>query len=165
MTIFSSEKWSSSFYELAISYNPNVWSLIPQLYDGEDGVLFGVMDFNDGASFGFDLTFPESDEYYEYEFGEAEYYSRLFNVDNSVKEIDRFALSISSVEFQCVGYVFYNPKYGYQHLIRGMHIGDPEVIGISMAWVLRSQSEAEIKIPPKFHHFLNNFALGAPEIA
>jgi hypothetical protein len=161
MRILASNQWASRFHPISISYNPNVWNLIPQAYDGEDGVLFGVMDFNDGASFGFDLSCPSTDEYFEYEHGEAEYFSRLFNVDNNVKELEKFQLAISNIEFKCAAYLFNNHKYGEQHLIRGMYIGESVVIGMNMAWSPHLSIQDEVTIPPKLQFFIDDMVLGS----
>lgn len=159
MNLFAGQKWSSSHHALSIAYNPNVWRLIPQTYDEESSALFGLIDVNDGSSFGFDLIRPSPEEYYEYEFGEAEYFARLFNVDNDAAETNRFALTVSDRVFRCVSYLFNNPKFGRQHLVRGMYISEENVIGISMAWSHGPDLQSEVSIPPKFQFFLDNLVL------
>ncbi|BFM05043.1 hypothetical protein GCM10025791_37920 [Halioxenophilus aromaticivorans] len=138
-----------------------MWNLIPHAHDGEDGVLFGVMDFNNGASFGFDLSYPSPDEYFEYEHGEAEYFSRLFNVDNNVIELEKFKLAISNIEFRCAAYLFNNRKFGVQHLIRGMYIGESVVMGMNMAWTPHLSTKGGVTIPPKLQFFIDNMVLGS----
>lgn len=160
MNIFASKNWASTHHEVSVSYNPNVWSLIRETYDDESSTLFGVVDANDGASFGFDLICPEPGDHYEYEFGEAEYFARLFNVDNSVKQIKRFSLPISGNAFKCTAYRFNNPNYGHQNLVRGMYIGAVNVIGVSMAWAHGPDLHSEVSLPPKLQYFVDNLRLG-----
>ncbi len=156
-TLFSGE-WSSSCWPLRITFNKNVWHMLPNSYDEEDGVLFGLIDFYDGSSFGFDCAAIDDDEVCDYKFGEDEYFSRLFNSDNAARELDRFNLSISGVDFRCMSYAFNNRKFGQQVIVRGQFISQSFVIGISIASPYSSAHETA-SILPKFEILLANFQI------
>ena len=144
---------------MSISFNKNVWRLIPDSYDNHDGSLFGVFDSKDGSSFSIDFAYIADDEEYEYDWCESEYFSRLFNIDNKTNEIDRFALTIGDIDFQCVSYSFENKKFGDQVVVRGIAIGETAVIGISMGWPLNLIFDSNNKIPPKHKIFIDSFNL------
>lgn len=157
--LFKSGEWKSSFIPMQVNFNKNVWWLIPDSYDHSDGSLFGVLDRNDGSSFGIDFSCISDDEVYEYEWCESEYFSRLYNICNKTQELDRFLLKIGTIDFQCVSYFFENKKYGEQVVVRGMTIGETSVIGISMAWPEGLSFDEVNKAPPKHMHFIENFTL------
>jgi len=144
---------------MSVTFNKNAWKLIPDSYDNHDGSLFGVYDPNDGSSFAIDVANISDEEEYDYDWCESEYFSRLFNIDNSVKEIDRFSLIIDDINMKCVSYLFQNKKFGKQALIRGMAIGETSVIGISMAWPELLELSNTNKVPPKHQIFIDNFEL------
>lgn len=157
--LFKSVEWKSSYRPIRVKFNKNVWWLIPDSYDNTDGSLFGVLDRNDGSSFGIDFSYIADDEEYNYEWCESEYYSRLYNISNNTKELNRFNLNIGDVEFQCVSYSFENRKFGNQIVVRGMAIGESAVIGISMAWPKNLNFDNMHRVPPKHAYFLDNFEL------
>ena len=160
MSMLNAGVWSSSFRKMAIKFNENVWSLIPSTYDQEDGAMFGVIDNNDGSSFIIDVS-EEEESYasFDYEVCADEYFSRLFNADNSIRELERFDLVIGEVNFLCILYKFNNMNFGEQFVMRGMYIGEAEVIGISIAWPFDMKLPLGMKVPPKFKFFLKNFSL------
>lgn len=158
---FNSGIWKSSFRPMSVSFNQNAWKLIPDSYDEEDGSLFGVIDPKDGSSFGIDVGCISKDEKYEYDGYESEYFSRLFNIDNETNELGRFNLVLDSIRFQSVLYSFKNRKFGRQIIIRGMYLGESEVIGISVAWPESTPLPDGYKVPPKFDIFFQNFVLRA----
>ncbi len=160
MSMLNTGMWSSSFRTMAIKFNENVWSLIPSAYDESDGAMFGVIDNNDGSSFIIDVS-EEEESYasFDYEVCADEYFSRLFNADNSIRELDRFDLVVDDISFSCILYKFNNANFGEQFVMRGMHIGETEAVGISIAWPFDLKLPLGMKVPPKFKFFLKNFSL------
>lgn len=158
--LFKSCEWKSSFRPIRVKFNKNVWWLISSSYDDVDGSLFGVMDQNDGSSFSIDFSYIADDEGYSYEWCESEYFSRLYNISNNTKEIDRFPLNIDDIEFQCVSYSFENRKFGDQIIVRGMAIGESAVMGVSIAWPEMLTLDSKQRVPPKHAYFLDNLELG-----
>ena len=84
---FFSGNWHSKFHPLSIQFNENVWRLINDGHDNQEGALFGLFSENDGASFSLDYALKDSTLKYDYEFAEAEFFSRMFNLDLSLIHI------------------------------------------------------------------------------
>ena len=139
--------WESSFHPLKISFNANAWRLVNDGYDNSKGCLFGLFSENDGASFSLDLALKSPQLDYNYEFAEAEFFARMFNLDNQCQRDGNFPLQISNLDFNCGRYFFHNRKYGEQTVIRAMHISENFVIGIGMAW---PRDMCQQPLPPKF---------------
>lgn len=160
--MLNSGRWNSSFRDMSIKFNENVWSLIPSAYDQQDGALFGVIDNNDGSSFVIDIS-EEEESYasYDYDVCADEYFSRLFNSDNFIRELDRFEIIVDEVKFFCILYRFNNKIFGEQLVVRGMYIGEAKAIGISITWPFDMKLPIGMKIPPKFKFFLKSFTLSA----
>jgi len=162
-TFLNSKQWCSSFRTMKVSFNKNVWKLIPDSYDAEDSSLFGVIDNNDGASFSIDYALIEDDESFEYKHCHSEFFSRLFNIDNRIQELKRHGLRLGNIEFQCIFYLFENKLFGKQVMMRGIAIGDKEVIGINLAWPAETLSKNQEQVPPKLQLFLDEFELEKSE--
>ena len=131
---FCSSQWVSVFRTMGVRFNQNVWKLIPDSYDDIDGCLFGLIDPNDGASFGLDFTPRGDNDTYEYEDTGAEYFMRLLDSDAGARVLHRFTLMLGCVAFKCTAYSYRNARFGNQVVVRGIWIGAHETIGVSMSW-------------------------------
>jgi len=160
MSMLNAGKWSSDFRVMSVKFNENVWTLLPSVYDQDDGALFGVIDNNDGSSFVVDIS-EEEESYtsFEYQACEEEYFSRLYNADCSVSELGRFDIIVDEVGFSCILYRFNNKNFGDQFVMRGLYIDEARAIGISISWPFDMKLPQGMNIPPKFKFFLKNFSL------
>lgn len=131
---FNSGIWQSDFHPLSIHFNENVWRLVNDGHDNEQGALFGLFSENDGASFSLDLALKPQDLNYDYDFAEAEFYSRMFNLDNQCQRLATIDIEMGALNFTCNRYAFNNQKFGPQLITRAMHISQSFVIGMGMAW-------------------------------
>ncbi len=150
-------KWQSKFHQISIRFNENAWRLVNDGHDNQQGCLFGIFSEKDGASFSLDLSLKDSNLEYNYEFAEAEFFARMFNLDNECAKDGEFNLSISGLAFECSSYFFNNRKFGPQTVIRAMLIAPEKVIGIGMAWP--RESVEVFKVPPKFQILLDQLKI------
>ncbi len=154
---FFTGHWESDFHSLSIDFNENVWRLVNDGHDQPEGALFGLFSENDGASFSLDYALKNPQLDYNYEYAEAEFFSRMFNLDNQCQRLDEITLNIDGLDFLSGLYSFHNRKYGEQTVVRAMHIDQDFVIGIGMAWPQHTLSEKIV--PPKFQLLLDNLYL------
>ena len=154
---FLSGQWQSNYHALSIQFNENVWRLIEDGFDNEERCLFGLFSENDGASFSLDLTLKDPALHYDTDFAEAEFFARMFNMDNHCQRLGTINLLIDDVPFIADRYQFMNSKYGNQMVTRAMHIDTTFVIAIGMAWPL--DMHLEERFPIKFNHLIASIQL------
>lgn len=159
---FFTGHWKSSYHSLQIDFNENVWRLLYDGFDEYERSLFGLFSENDGASFSLDYSLKDSTLDYDTEFAEAEFFSRMFNMDNQCQRLGETHINISNLNFVCGRYQYHNEKYGEQLVTRALHINQTYVIAIGMAWPFEheqsNQKDNNILIP-KFQLLIDHLKI------
>jgi len=131
---FLSGAWHSRHHPISLVFNEHVWQSVAGGHDDADTALLGLFCEQDGASFSLDYSIKDSTLDYDYSSAEAEFYSRIIDLDPHATRLASDHLEISQLHFVCNRYVFQNKQFGNQIVTRALHINHTFLIAIGMAW-------------------------------
>ena len=156
---FNNQEWSAPEYGVNVKFNSNVWLLVTD-YQSNHEMLFSLLDEQDGSSFalGINTQIESGTRKFDYEYSEAEYFSRLFNSDNNAKRDFAFDLIVDNTHFYCVLYTFENKIFGLQKVVRGLYFENGQINSIGMSWP-NELGCGESNLPLKFDLLLQTIRL------
>jgi len=154
---FSGE-WFSTYHDIKIDYNENVWQIIEDHQEQED-TLVGFFDKNDGSTFLVRVQFEEGISEVDDSIIESVLVDTLRQSDPSLQVIERLTLNISGKRFYSVDYSFSNKKYGDQLVRHAFLKRKNYAIILMFAWPKQAGIPAGKSFPAKHLPFTDGIQL------